>query len=82
MAVKFTEFSIAGMNRHIPDESKRNWAYASIKFYLERDGENASFKSAANEDGLLYFRKLAYLRILYEVRDHGDLRVVWSVSVS
>jgi hypothetical protein len=68
---------MSALIRHFPDESRRGSAYASIKWYLARRGDELSVPSAAFRHVQLFIYPFGGLRILWERR--GDGFVVWSV---
>lgn len=79
LEVEFSEISLAGINRLMPDPDRREWMKASLKYYLRRDGEIDSFDCHAFPDRKLYIYPFGgRFRVLYEIDDHV---FIWSVSL-
>jgi hypothetical protein len=76
--VEFSEVALAGLAREIEDESSRDWAKASLKFYLRRDAEDQAYLSDAFDDIDIYIFPFNKWRVTFEVS--GDCVFIWTFS--
>lgn len=79
MRVEFSELAVAGIKRELPDPSRQQSCFASLRFYLRRDHDVHSEVCPAFQDRSLYLYAFGNRwRVLYAVDGAGVM--VWSFT--
>lgn len=76
MDIEFSEFALTGLRTLVPDHSRQQSAFASLKWYLNKRGALDSRPCPAFENRKLYIYPWGPYRVVYEV---SDTFYIWSI---